>query len=216
MVRDAFPIIILNLSNNIYVSTCWVKTSPLQQKHTQPQSHFISGFAMSLTRLTLAHLQKIRVPFLLNWPGLLKFSMLQVLKVHHGNGVRRSDLASICTGLSHLEDLAPKKKRHSADSAGQIFQRSRKSVKRLSAKFTSTWGPAPHMMGTLTKQSGSSWTWAEGSYSPLNFEQSFHRGKATWSRNLKRTWNTERNTGHLCDMSKTWNSSNFLLSQWAV
>ena len=92
--------------------------------------------------------------------------------------------ASICTGLSHLEDLAPKKKTHSADSAGQIFQRSRKSVKRLSAKFTSTWGPAPHMMGTLTKQSGSSWTWAEGSYSSWNFEQSFHRGKAgagTWS-----------------------------------
>ena len=44
-------------------------------KNTQPQSHFISGFAMSLTRLT---------PFLLNWPGLLKFStcrchVLQVL-----------------------------------------------------------------------------------------------------------------------------------------
>ena len=68
MVRDDFPIIILNLSNNIYVSTAWVKTSPLQ-----PQSHFISGFAMSLTRLTLAHLQKIRVPFPLNSPGLLKF-----------------------------------------------------------------------------------------------------------------------------------------------
>ena len=43
-------------------------------ENTQPQSHFISGFTMSLTRLTLAHLQKIRVPFLLNWPGLLKFS----------------------------------------------------------------------------------------------------------------------------------------------
>ena len=44
-------------------------------KNTQSQSHFISGFAMSLTRLT---------PFLLNWPGLLKFStcrchVLQVL-----------------------------------------------------------------------------------------------------------------------------------------
>ena len=33
MVRDAFPTIILNLSNNIYASTCWVKTSPPQQKH---------------------------------------------------------------------------------------------------------------------------------------------------------------------------------------
>jgi hypothetical protein len=97
-------------------------------------------------------------------------NVLQVLKVHHGNGVRRSDLASICTGLSHLEDLAPKKKTHSADSAGQIFQRSRKSAKRLSAKFTSTWGPAPHMMGTLTKQSGSSWTWAEMSRGVLFLE----------------------------------------------
>ena len=92
------------------------------------------------------------------------------MKVHHGNGVRRSDLASICTGLSHLEDLAPKKKTHSADSAGQIFQRSRKSAKLLSAKFTSTWGPAPHMMGTLTKQSGSSWTWAEMSRGVLFLE----------------------------------------------
>ena len=70
-VRDAFPIIILNLSNKFYVSTCWVNTSPLQQKAAASITfHF--RICHVTYKIDLSTSTKNKGSVLLNWPGLLK------------------------------------------------------------------------------------------------------------------------------------------------
>ena len=61
MVRNAFSIIILDLSNTFMFQHA-ESTRRHSNKNTQPQSHSISGCAMKLTRLTLEHVQKNKGP----------------------------------------------------------------------------------------------------------------------------------------------------------